>query len=396
MGHPYICIAGKNDIAVDVLDYVIRNYGKDSLGIVCNKTETGENSFQRSLRRFALKNNIREHRLEEIYGINNLLFISLEFDQLIKPYLLKDARLYNIHFSMLPKYKGMFTSAHPILNGEHYSGVTLHLIDAGIDTGDIIDQQQFEIEDSDDCKDIYLKYIKYGTEVVLKNIDDLIWNRAMARAQSVQDSSYYSRKSLDYSNLCIDLNQTAEGIGRQIRAFSFRNYQLPQVFGKQIIDFQILNSKSLLKPGTAILREDSFVTISTIDYNMSLYFDRFDELMEACEIGNLDTVKDICVVRKHINEQDKNGWSPLIKATYNNRIEIVEYLIAFGANVRMKNRNGTNLLMYAKETYKRSRDNTLFKLFCNLGVSEKEMDYDGHDLLYYIEKDRITLKELKS
>lgn len=394
MERPYICIAGKNNVAVDVLDYIIRYYGKDSVCVICNKTETGENSFQRSLRRFALRNNIRECKLEDVYEIRNLVFISLEYDQLVKPYLFKDARLYNIHFSMLPKYKGMFTSAHPILNGESYSGVTLHLIDAGIDTGDIIDQKRFKIDDTDDCKAVYLKYIKYGTEVVLKNIDDLVWNRATTRVQTALGSSYYSRKSLDYNNLSFDLNQTAEEIGRQIRAFSFRDYQLYQAFGKKIIDYRILDSRSLLKAGTEILRGDSYVIISTVDYNMSLYFDRFDELMEACKSGNFKAVKDICVVRKHVNEQDINGWSPLIKATYNNRVDIVKYLIASGANVRIKNRNGTNLLMYAKEAYRNTGDNTLFKIYHNLGLSEKEVDYDSHDLLYYIDKDGITLEEL--
>ena len=54
-----------------------------------------------------------------------------------------NARLYNIHFSYLPAYKGMFTSALPIKNGEVDSGVTLHKIESGIDTGDIIDQIKF-------------------------------------------------------------------------------------------------------------------------------------------------------------------------------------------------------------------------------------------------------------
>lgn len=73
MGHPFICIAGKNNIAVDVLEYVIRQYGKESICIVCNKTETGENTFQRSFRRFALQNGIAEKTLEDVYEIDNLL-----------------------------------------------------------------------------------------------------------------------------------------------------------------------------------------------------------------------------------------------------------------------------------------------------------------------------------
>lgn len=39
----FICVAGKNNIAVDVLEYLIRiNNGRYELGVVCNKTETGK------------------------------------------------------------------------------------------------------------------------------------------------------------------------------------------------------------------------------------------------------------------------------------------------------------------------------------------------------------------
>ncbi len=394
MDHPFICIAGKNNIAVDVLDHVIRHYGKENICVVCNKTETGENTFQRSLRKFALQNKIEEKTLEEIYEIDDLLFMSLEFDRIVKPHLFKDARLYNIHFSMLPKYKGMYTSAHPILNGEEYSGVTLHKIDAGIDTGDIIDQERFKIGDRDDCKALYLKYIKYGTDLVLRNMDGLISKKVIATAQTPYGSTYYSKRSLDYNDLNIDLNQTATGIGRQIRALSFRDYQLPKVFDITIIDYRILDSRSSSKPGTELVRGKSYTIISTIDHNMVLYFDRFDELMKACENGAIDQVKDICSVQKHVNEQDKNGWSPLIKATYFNQTDVVKYLLSLGADPKVKNRNGTNLLMYAKEAYKRNKENTLFKLINRIGVSEKEKDHDNHDLLYYLQKEELTLEEL--
>lgn len=394
MTYPFICIAGKNNIAVNILDEVIRRYGKESICVVCNKTEMEENTFQRSLRRFALQNGIEERKLEEVYGIENLLFLSLEFDRIIKPHLFRNARLYNIHFSMLPKYKGMYTSAHPILNGEKYTGVTLHKIDAGIDTGDVIDQEQFPIEDNDDCKAVYLKYIEHGTNVVLRNLDKLIFDKVIARVQSFNESSYYAKESLDYRNLKVDLNQTAIGIERQIRAFSFRDYQLPKVFGKSVIDCRILESRSLAKPGTEIIRNDNFVLISTVDYNTVLYFDRFGELMNACQDGNMDLVRNICTVHKHVNEQDKNGWSPIIKATYHNQIEVVRYLISVGADTKVTNKNGTTLLMYAKEAFKKSGDNTLFKLLVNVGVSVEEIDYDGHNLNYYLESDGLDINEL--
>lgn len=394
MRRPFICIAGKNNIAVVVLEEVIRRYGKESVCVVCNKTETGENSFQRSLRKFAIQHGIEEKKLEDVYDIDNLLFLSLEFDRIISPKLFFNAKLYNIHFSMLPQYKGMYTSAHPILNGEKYTGVTLHEIDSGIDTGDIIAQERFLIEAVDDCKALYLKYIEHGTDLVIKNLDNLINDKITTRVQSFRKSSYYAKGSIDYRDLRVDINQTAVGIERQIRAYSFRDYQLPRIFGFPIIDCLILGSKSLSKAGEEILRGDNYSIISTVDYNMVLYYDRFDELMDACQNGNITLVKDICDVHKHVNEQDYNGWSPLIKATYNSRVAVVKYLVSVGADINVKNRNGTNILMYAKEAYKKTKDNTLFKLFLHMGLSMDAEDYMGRNLNYYLKLDGISIREL--
>ncbi len=394
MERPYICIAGKNNIAVDVLNYITEHYGKDNICIVCNKTETGENGFQRSFRKYAGMIGIPERRLEEVYDIENLVFLSLEFDRIVKPQLFEDARLYNIHFSLLPKYKGMYTSAHPILNGDKYSGVTLHYIDAGIDTGDIIDQEKFEIGDSD-CRGLYLKYIEHGTAVVLRNIEDIIWNRTLATKQNGTDSTYYSRSSISYENVGIDLNQTAEGIQRQLRAYSFREYQVPEVFGKKIEDSKILTSRSSGKPGTILFQTEDSMVLNTVDYHIVLFFNKYDELMTACANGDLEIVKTICASGPRVvNEKDAHGWTPLIVGTYNNQIEIVKYLITVGADIHATNKNGTNLLMYAKEAYIKSGNSALFRLFTQMGLSVRKKDYMGRDLLSYIADENITLEEL--
>lgn len=390
MIRPFICIAGKNNIAVDVLAYVIKHYGRNHIGVICNKTDTGENTFQRSLRRYAAMEGIREYRLDEMYGIENLVFLSLQFDRLVKPERFLNARLYNVHFSLLPQYKGMYTAIHCILKGEKFSGVTLHLIDSGIDTGDIIDQEKFEIGQAD-CKELYLKYIEHGTQIVLRNLRNIIEGTVVASPQCAIDSTYYSRNSIDYSSVHIDLNQTAEEISRQIRGFSFRGYQLPEVFGEAVIDCRILKSKSETKPGTVLMENEASKIISTIDYDIVLYFDRFHALLAACADGDLKEVIKICAISKHINEQDRNGWTPLIVATYNNHVEIVKYLIAAGADIRCTNNNGTNLLMYAKEAYKRYNNSELFSLFYNMGLSIEAEDYYGRTVMDYLNESRISI-----
>lgn len=389
----FVCIAGKNNIAVAVLDYFIQLDGDYTLGVICNKTETGINGFQRSLRQFAKRNNIKEYTLEDMYKIENLIFLSLEYDRLIRPNLFKSDRLFNIHFSKLPQYKGMYTSAISILNSEKVVGVTLHRIDYGIDTGEIISQKEFCI-DGMNCREVYFSYIKYGTELILKNIPDLLTGKEISHPQAITGSSYYSRKALDYNNITIDLKQTADGIDRQIRAFNFREYQLPEVFGKKIFYSEITNVRSTQKPGTILLEDSSKCLVATVDYNIILYFDRLEELLNSCKTGDLENIKEICSLKKFINEQNDFGWTPLIVATYANQLDVIKYLITSGADIHITNNNGTTLLMYAKEAYKIYKDNTIFKLYMKLGLNINQKDYYGYDLHHYLVSEGITLEEL--
>jgi methionyl-tRNA formyltransferase len=140
----------------------------------------------------------------------------------------------------------------------------------------------------------------------------------------------------------------------------------------------ITNIRSNEKPGTVVMENESFVMMSTVDYYIVLYKDRFDELLSACETGNMELVSAICSVKEHINAQNNRGWSPLMVATYNNRKNVVKYLVSVGADIWQVNYNGTNLLMYAKETYKIYKDDYLFKLYKRLGLSEDMEDYNEH------------------
>ena len=387
------CIAGKNNIAVSILQYLLENkkIQKDDLCIICNKTETGKNGWQRSLRLYAQNNEIREETLEEQYEKDGLIFLSLEYDRIINPFLFRSRQLYHIHFSKLPAYKGMYTSALPILNHEKESGVTFHKIDRGIDTGDIVAQSTFLLDAEETALGLYLKYIKAGTELLRRMVDGLCSERGLPEAvpQSFTDSSYYSRETIDYHNLVIDLNQTAEKVLAQIRAFHFREYQLPSVYGKKINSANITNVRSCERPGTIIWKDKDRMVLSTIDYNITLYFDRFYDVLSACEHGNLSNLEKVPRINTYVNQQEEHGWTPLMVATYNGHYDIVQFLLSEGANLSLKNWNGTNLLMYAKEAYVKTGDDRLFKLFLNSGIPLDEVDYAGKNLINYCQESGV-------
>jgi methionyl-tRNA formyltransferase len=383
----FICIAGKNNIAITIAEIVLQlpqiRDKKWQFAGISNRSDKGIDSFQRSYKKWLDKHHIPIITLESIYDEANLLFLSLEFDRIIKPELFKSCRLYNIHFSLLPKYRGMYTSALPILYGETITGVTFHKIDRGIDTGDIIDQYSFPILPTDNCRDLYCKYIEYGSYLVKKNLTNILMDTVSTIPQDYNNASYFSKSAIDYKNISIDLDQCAYSILNQVRAFNFREYQLPRIDDEYIIDCTITHNRSFQRPGYIHSINDNGIYISTTDYDCILYRDRFKKLLEACMQGNLSAVKDICIVRRHLFERDEHGWTALMVAVYSGQYDIARWLIAQGSDVFAVSNHGTNMLMYSKDAWVKTHNSSLFELFLKMGLSIYRCDFQDKSLVDY-------------
>lgn len=376
-----IVVAGKNNIAVSAVLYLIQNK-LDDIAVVCNQNDNGLDGWQRSLKNFALKNNVKIIDLEQAYQLSDI-FISLEFDKIIKPELFKNPSIYNIHFSDLPKYKGMYTSVHPILNGESTGGVTLHEIDYGIDTGDIVDQIIFPIKSEFRSRDLYREYLQNSYELFVKNIKAILQGNLIKKTQDWSVSTYYSKNSINFKLVDLDVNQTAANIIRQVYAYSFREYQLPKIFNKKIVEAVVLDSKSRKKPGSLLKESVNSLVISTIDYDLELYFDGIDSLYK---FSNCDEDDASSLLRNlaGVNDRNGKGWSPLIIAAYNGNHRVVNFLLERGALVNDQNYNGTSVLMYAKDFALKTKDKTTFNRLIELGADVEKKDFYGKCLRDYL------------
>ncbi len=262
-----ICIAGKNNIAIDALDYLLRDMAvaKADLCVCLNAADKGEDqpNWQRSLRKYASDNAIRVCPLNALYEMDDLLFLSLEFDKIIRTERFRTGRLFNIHFSKLPMYKGMYTSALPLLRGEKETGVTLHRIDNGIDTGNIIAQETIRIAITDTARDVYAKYIERGFSLWKENIRALINGSFSEHPQPKEGASYFGKQSIDYKSIVIDLKKTAFEIHNQLRAYIFREYQLPEIQGYPIEKSVLLDERRA--PEARVEVHEGYLDITGID-----------------------------------------------------------------------------------------------------------------------------------
>ncbi|MCM2680126.1 formyltransferase family protein [Echinimonas agarilytica] len=381
-----IIIAGKNELPVQVIEYLLVEYAKLNIKVIPAQSDDGKHSWQRSLKKFCKDNKVEMITLDESFLLSNSIFLSLEFDKIIAPEKFSCVGLFNIHFSYLPMYKGMYTSALPLLHGQSYSGVSLHSIDSGIDTGDIIDQRKICINNIMNARLLYLNYVDVGVELVKNNLESLINNSYVAERQNYEGSTYFSKSSIDYSKLSLDLNRTAWQVYNNVRAFSFRCYQLLKFKGKSISFCKILNSKSECRPGVVLEEAESFLKVSTVDYDVMLIVDELDLLLKEAASGNLPSVIRILELNPSLLfEKNEKGWGAIIVAAYNGQLETVSYLVDIGANVNDQNVNGTTVLMYAKNYCVEQGDFDLMVYLISEGAKADIADYSGKTIHDYMD-----------
>ena len=239
-----VCIAGKNSCAIECLKYLIENYKNINILALPNKSDRGFDGWQKSFRKFAKQKKISITNLNDLQNKKNLFLFSLECEKIFNIKKFNTKNLFNFHFSLLPKYRGCHTNYFQIRNGEKTSGVTLHKIDRGIDTGDIIDSLKFKISKNSTAYENYNKLLNKSVLLFKKNIRRILNGNYTIKKQNLKKGSYFNRESVDYKSLIyfkeIKNNLTTHN---QIRSLIFEPFQLPIYNDKKIIKSIFKNKK---------------------------------------------------------------------------------------------------------------------------------------------------------
>lgn len=384
-----IVIAGKNNIAVHALNHLVMRVGPDAIVALPNKNDSGEDSWQQSLRLAANRSGVRVASLDDLETSAVKLFISLEYDRIINPDRFPCASLYNFHFSSLPKYKGMYTSIWPVLFGDEESAVTLHEIDHGIDTGKIYGKRQFEVYRCDRARDVYRKYIRAAIKLFDEYVDDMLSGFLNSVPQPAIGSSYFSSRAIDFSLLEINLKCTAWEVQRQVYAYSFREYQIPRIFGKHIVEVDITQDRSLHKPGSLVEDAGEYLRIATVDYDVILYVDKLIEVLKAMQTCDSSEVPSLLKHIAGIHDRNEKGWSPLIVSAFYGNHDVVERLLNLGADVNDCNIKGTTAIMYAKNFAIENGDKRVFDLLRSRGADLEIKDFNGKSLRDYLNREQL-------
>lgn len=220
-----ILFMGGHELGAITLENLI-NKGMNIVGVVITKTD---NVWYSGVDKVAEKYNIKLYEekninelefIEKIRALDIDLITSVNFEQILKKDIINLPKkgCINTHASLLPKYRGRAPLNWAILNGEKEVGVTVHYIEEGIDTGDIIIQEKIIVEDGDYISDVLEKIKSIYPYVVYKAITLIQKNKTEIIKQDIKAGSYFGKRNAEDGQ--IDFDNTGIEIFNMIRALS--------------------------------------------------------------------------------------------------------------------------------------------------------------------------------
>ncbi|MBI5020685.1 MAG: methionyl-tRNA formyltransferase [Ignavibacteriales bacterium] len=157
--------------------------------------------------------------IEELKNLKPELFVIVAF-KILPPeiYKIPVYGSFNLHASLLPKYRGAAPINWAVINGEKETGVTTFFLQDKIDTGNIILQARLPIGENESAGEVHDKLADIGAEVVLHTVNLISMGRAIAKPQ--EDSNATSAPKI-FKEMCrIDWNKNAVAVHNFIRGLS--------------------------------------------------------------------------------------------------------------------------------------------------------------------------------
>lgn len=156
--------------------------------------------------------------IERIAAFRPDLILSVYYRNMISARILALPRLgaFNLHGSLLPKYRGRAPVNWAVLHGESRIGMTLHRMVKSADAGAIVDQEAVEIGPRETAEQAFRKVLPAGRLVVARQIDALLAGTARETPQDETQATYFSGRKPEDGR--IGWSQTSAQIFNLIRA----------------------------------------------------------------------------------------------------------------------------------------------------------------------------------
>lgn len=125
----------------------------------------------------------------------------------------------NIHASLLPRWRGAAPIQRAIEAGDTETGVCIMQMDAGLDTGAVVSEHRYVIQDNDNAQNVHDALMNLGAKAVVEDLRELQLSGCLKSIPQPEEGVTYANK-LSKEEAQIDWTQSAEVVARRVRAFN--------------------------------------------------------------------------------------------------------------------------------------------------------------------------------
>ena len=205
------------DLGLSLLKHLNSNYeigfvmtDRNSKSIIAFSSSKRLPVFIGNPRNNSTKYFINEIQIDVLISVNYLFIIEKDLINLPKNI------AFNIHGSLLPKYRGRTPHVWAIINNEKTTGITAHIIDEGCDTGDILQQTIVPILDDDTGSSLLARFADLYTLLVDNVLEKIKSNNLQRTPQRNELATFFGRRTPEDGK--INWNWQKERIRNWIRA----------------------------------------------------------------------------------------------------------------------------------------------------------------------------------
>jgi methionyl-tRNA formyltransferase len=183
-----------NPMSLICLNKLIKNKQIPDLVVIHKylSFEKLKESFYSPIEKTCKKNKIRLFKVNKLEEIKDIIKgsdfgICAGFMQIISEeiFSLPEKGIFNLHCGKLPKYRGRAPISRAIINGDRNITVTIHKIDAGVDSGDICIEDRIRISDKDDVNSLYKKCSDKSAELISNFVNRIKRDKIKLKKQRI-------------------------------------------------------------------------------------------------------------------------------------------------------------------------------------------------------------------
>ncbi len=269
-----IIFFGTPDFAVPSLREIIKN-GHDVVAVVTapdKERGRGRKVTYTAVKQFALENNLKvlqpeklkdQNFVDELTSLNADLFVIVAF-RILPPevFRIPPKGSFNLHGSLLPKYRGAAPIQWALINGETKTGLTTFFLEEKVDTGNIILQKEINILPEDDLGSLHDRMSEVGAKLVVETVKKIENGNYQLKKQDDSEATPAPKITkevceINWENSAVEIHNLIRGLCPFPGAYFINDNKLIKVFKSKVIDEndlrpgQIFQTKKEIFVGTS-------------------------------------------------------------------------------------------------------------------------------------------------